>query len=201
MAKVYVASSWRNDIQPAVVTDLLNDGHKVYDFRNPPESTGFGWAEVGMPSYIAATNSDVPADEYLAGLTHPRAVEGFAADFKAMRWADTFVLVLPCGRSAHLELGWAVGRKRTAILVEPEVTPELMYMMVDRIFTVRSSLREWVSDECPNTLRQACITVLNSAKGSLSSGEILQGIRDRWGNVYPYASVLDVADQMKAYFG
>ena len=30
------------------------------------------------------------------------------------RWDDTFVLVLPCGRSAHLELGWAVGQgKRT----------------------------------------------------------------------------------------
>ena len=33
--KIYVASSWRNAQQPAVVARLREAGHEVYDFRNP----------------------------------------------------------------------------------------------------------------------------------------------------------------------
>lgn len=134
MSRIYVASSWRNPLQVAVVTALHSAGHEVYDFKRPREgSDGFHWTDVGMASYDRATNSDVPVDEYLTGIDHPTAVAGFASDFDAMEWADTCVLVLPCGRSAHLELGWFVGQgRRTAILLDgPLVTPELMYRMVD----------------------------------------------------------------------
>ena len=42
MARIYVASSWRNQYYPAVVTRLREAGHEVYDFRNPPHGgTGF----------------------------------------------------------------------------------------------------------------------------------------------------------------
>lgn len=72
------------------------------------------------------------AAEYLRMLDHPRAQAGFEADFAAMQKADTFVMVLPCGKSAHLELGWATGAgKRTAILLENPVEPELMYLCAD----------------------------------------------------------------------
>lgn len=51
-----------------------------------------------------------------------------------MHWADTFVLVLPCGRSAHLEMGWAVGAgKATIMLLGPYTEPELMAKMCDHI--------------------------------------------------------------------
>jgi hypothetical protein len=70
----------------------------------------------------------------------------------AMEKADAFVLVLPCGRSAHLELGWAVGAgKRTAILLDPdardEVTPELMYRMVDFVTPSVYDLLGWLGVE------------------------------------------------------
>ncbi len=66
-----------------------------------------------------------------------------------MEKADTFVLVLPCGRSAHLELGWAVGAgKRTAILLDgPFVQPELMYKMVDHIAPDLHDLLGWLGVE------------------------------------------------------
>lgn len=38
MAKIYVASSWRNSYQQDVVSFLRNKGHEVYDFRNPPHA-------------------------------------------------------------------------------------------------------------------------------------------------------------------
>ena len=127
--KIYVASSWRNSFHPDVVAALVSDGHLVYDFRNPcPGDIGFSWAEID-PNWLNWT----PA-QYIAALDHPLAKSGFTSDFNAMKWADTFVLVLPCGRSAHLELGWAVGQGRqTIILTCAGQEPELMAKMCDNI--------------------------------------------------------------------
>ena len=137
--RIYVASSWRCPDQPAVVQALRDAGHEVYDFRNPPEATGFAWSEID-PEWL-----DWTVDSYRDKLGHPRAVQGFTSDFDAMQWADTFVLVLPCGRSAHLELGWAVQGKRTAILLsQDKFEPELMYRMVDKLAVSLSEVVEWV---------------------------------------------------------
>jgi hypothetical protein len=50
--------------------------------------------------------------------------------------AAATVLVLPCGRSAHLELGYAIGYRQHTIVYMPEMMePELMYKLVDHICT------------------------------------------------------------------
>ena len=47
MAKIYIASSWRNSYQQDVVSFLRNKGHEVYDFRNPPHGNGgFQWSDI-----------------------------------------------------------------------------------------------------------------------------------------------------------
>ncbi|KQZ81890.1 hypothetical protein ASD64_09040 [Mesorhizobium sp. Root157] len=128
MARIYLASSWRNPHQPWIVDLLRQAGHHVYDFRNPPHSTGFKWDDIGLQ--VPCT-----AEEYRSALlSHPRAAQGFNADFSAMRWADTGLLVLPSGRSAHLELGWMAGAgKRTLILTQDNEEPELMALLADQI--------------------------------------------------------------------
>ena len=110
--KIYVASSWRNPWQPGVVKLLRKLGHTVYDFREPePGVLGFAWSDVDP--YWRSWN---PV-EYRKGLAHPIAEDGFSRDMVGLETCDACVLVLPCGSSAHLELGWAVGAgKRTAVL-------------------------------------------------------------------------------------
>jgi hypothetical protein len=127
--RIYVASSWRNPYQPDVVRGLREAGHEVYDFRHPaPGDDGFAWAEIDP-----AWQSWAPA-QYRAALQHPRAQGGFAHDRLALQMADATVLVLPCGRSAHLELGYAAGvGQRTAVLMLEPCEAELMYLLVDRI--------------------------------------------------------------------
>ncbi len=127
--KVYVASSWRNLAQPGVVQALRRLGHHVYDFRNPREGdNGFHWSEID-PEWKSWNGH-----QYIEALKHPIAESGFKSDFDAMQWADTFVLVQPCGRSAHLELGWAVGQgKATVMMLGPDIEPELMVKMCDHI--------------------------------------------------------------------
>ena len=130
MARVYVASSWRNERQPFVVGLLREWGHQVYDFRNPPGRTGFAWSQID-PRWQSWS-----AGDYLSALDHPLAEAGFRSDFDAMKWADVCVLVLPCGRSAHLELGWFAGvGKRTVILTRDGEEPELMAKMADLVTT------------------------------------------------------------------
>ena len=141
---VYVASSWRNPMHPAVCAVLEAAGIPHYNFRNPDGNTGFSWDQVGGTAFSRTESREV----YREMLEHPRAVEGFTADFAAMEKADTFVLVLPCGKSAHLELGWAVGAgKRTAILLEDPIEPELMYRMVDHLSPSVHELLGWLGVE------------------------------------------------------
>ena len=162
--RIYVASSWRCPDQPAVVQALRDAGHEVYDFRNPPEATGFAWSEID-PEWL-----DWTVDAYRDKLGHPRAVQGFTSDFDAMQWADTFVLVLPCGRSAHLELGWAVGQgKRTAILLsQDKFEPELMYRMVDKLAVSLSEVVEWVgsADAEPAPIAEQCVAAKSGVIGA-----------------------------------
>jgi hypothetical protein len=125
MARIYVASSWRNRYFPEVVTRLREAGHEVYDFRNPPHGgAGFHWTDI---------DPDAPAwtyAQYAEGLHHPLAERQFQADIDALTWADTCVLVLPCGRSAHTEAGWMAGAGKRVIAYIPEmVEPELMYKL------------------------------------------------------------------------
>ena len=75
MAKIYVASSWRNQYYPEVVKRLREAGHDVYDFRNPPHGgAGFHWTDIDPEA------SHWRFDQYAEGLVHPLAERQFAAD-------------------------------------------------------------------------------------------------------------------------
>ena len=139
--KIYVASSWRNKRQPDVVRALSKEGHEVYDFRNPsPGYNGFHWSEVD-PEW-----EDWGASKYKRALDHPVVEQDFRRDFNAMQWADAFALVMPCGRSAHLEAGWAIGQgKPTCILLENRNEPELMYKMADHLALTQLDLLAWAN--------------------------------------------------------
>ena len=135
--RIYVASSWRNAGQPSVVNALRCDGHQVYDFREPaPGLGGFAWSDID-PDW----QNWSPA-QMAQALKHPIARQGFALDMAALALCDACVLVMPCGRSAHLELGYAVGAgKWTAVLQEESAEPELMYAMCSLITTSLNELR------------------------------------------------------------
>lgn len=139
--KLYVASSWRNPFQPNIVELLRGQGHEVYDFRHPPggDHLGFSWSDVD-PDWLTWK-----PEQYLHALDHPIAVAGFESDFGAMQWADAGILVLPAGRSAHLEAGWFAGAGKPLYILldwsEPGwnggdrvAVTELMYKMATAVF-------------------------------------------------------------------
>lgn len=141
--KIYVASSWRNEFQPLVVSELREDGHSVYDFRHPEEGNdGFSWRAIG-DGWQAWT---VP--EYLAALRHPIAAHGFDLDMQALKAADICIMVMPCGMSASLETGYAVGAgKPTAVYVPAMREPDLMVKMTDFVTDDLVALCQWARDQ------------------------------------------------------
>ena len=132
---IYVASSWRNEYYPEVVSQLREAGFDVYDFRNPPSGdSGFKW------SSISGDYMDWSPQTYRDMLMHPNAVRQFGNDIKAMKACDACVLVLPCGRSAHTEAGWFAGRGKKVLAYIPEKQePELMYKL---FYAVSCSIEE-----------------------------------------------------------
>ena len=127
--KIYVASSWRNKYYSDVVQTLRSSGFEVYDFRNPPKGACFKW------SYISENYMEWTPNEFKRELmSNPLASQQLKSDIEAMQSCDVCVLVLPCGRSAHTEAGWFVGKGKCVLVYIPErVEPELMYGLFSNI--------------------------------------------------------------------
>ena len=136
--KIYVASSWRNEFYPSVVSALRDAGYDVYDFRNPPSGGhGFKWSEIS-PDYM-----DWTPEEYRQHMEDPRAKAQFKNDEDAMKSCDACVLVLPCGRSAHTEAGWFAGAgKKVVVYIPVKQEPELMYKLFDGVCTTMGEVIE-----------------------------------------------------------
>lgn len=122
MRVIYLIGSLRNPEVPLISERLRSQGFEVFD----------DW-------YAAGPEADDYWQKYekARGHTLPKALEGHAAnhvfdyDHEHLQRADIGILLLPTGRSGHLELGFMCGeKKRCYILMEGE--PErydVMYRM------------------------------------------------------------------------
>lgn len=130
--KIYVATSWRNERQPEVVAALRAANHEVYDFRHKStdpnaEDDGFHWSDIDE-----AWQTWSPR-KFREALSHPLAETGYSGDKEGMDWADACVLVMPCGRSAHLEAGFMAGAGKLTIVLLSDGEPELMYKLLGHV--------------------------------------------------------------------
>lgn len=126
---IYVASSWRNRVHPNVVAALRKAELEVYDFRHPHgyRSDGFRWKSID-PDW-----ENWSAEGFREKLNHPLAVHGCAIDLAAMQSCDGCALVLPCGRSSHLEAGWFLGAGKRLVILLDSGEPELMYRLATHL--------------------------------------------------------------------
>lgn len=140
--KLYVASSWRNEEYEHVIWRLKVDGHEVYDWRASEHA--FSWSD------IDANWHNWTPKHYRKALQSPMATKGYINDLSGMNWCDTGVLLLPCGKSAHLEAGFLAATGRTVHVVlssEKEWKGghsdiELMYRLLGPIHLNLSELLE-----------------------------------------------------------
>lgn len=137
---IYVATSWRNPHFDGVIDALGQWGIPHYNFRK----SGFGWSQV-RPNWRL---ENLNFRNYMEMLTDTRAVTAFDRDFEALTNCDGCILIMPCNRSAHLELGYVLGAgKPGAILMPyfPVKDPELMYRMANFVTTDIDELMKFCS--------------------------------------------------------
>lgn len=116
--KIYVASSWNNDLQPHIVGVLRQRGYEVYDFRENP---AFNELSLHPQDLIRPEEHHKIPEEALQ--------RAFEKDMEALDWCDAVVLVNLCGISAHMELAYAIGKGKPGFIVYQPHRSELMTRM------------------------------------------------------------------------
>ena len=142
---IYVASSWNNPQHPSVVQELRHRGHEVYDFRHPR-----GRDDRSVWKELHIKKETVYGEEMVDLLDTPFARARFQEHLEAMREADVCILLLPCGRSAHIEAGYMKGLGKTVYVlgsVFDELKPELMYLTFDAFFPLYEPLFDLLDDD------------------------------------------------------
>lgn len=86
------------------------------------------------------------------GLADPIALDGFQKDMHALAKCDLCVLVLPCGKSAHLEAGWAArdDDKNVIVYIPKLEEAELMYLMLGPIVDSKEDLAKEIEELSKN---------------------------------------------------
>ena len=125
--KLYLIGSLRNPNIPRLSAKIRPLGYNVFD----------DW-------YAAGERADDSwqAYEEAAGHSYTEALDGHHAnhvywfDYNHLESSDIVVLVLPAGRSAHLEFGFELGRHKTGYVLLPGAPErfDVMYKFANRVF-------------------------------------------------------------------
>lgn len=132
--KIYLATSWRNTDFERARELLRAEGWEVYDFRDSGVNTHASESFEKALSYT----------EYMSAMAQPELKAQGERDYAALDWCDVVVMLLPCGKSAHIELGYALGAGKPAFVVWSPGPVDLMYQranVVSSIYDVIDLLR------------------------------------------------------------
>lgn len=108
--KIYLASSWKMKQTVIEMAKILrNGGHVVDAFCNDDGTrTSFNWDE--LTGIMEDEGIDINRLNAIDMMKHWRVREAFQEDKKWIDWADVLIMLMPCGRSSHIEAGYAVGK-------------------------------------------------------------------------------------------
>ncbi len=130
--KIYLASSWKNaETVRALAGSLEFEGFEVDAFcRATDQRYSFHWSE------FVDTEEELQQYDALSFLGDPRVQRAFNEDKRWLDWADTVVMVMPCGRSSHLEAGYGKGQGKRLYIYGDFQTGEfdVMYGFADGLF-------------------------------------------------------------------
>ena len=136
---LYLIGSLRNPEIPAIGVHLRSLGYEVFD----------DWYAAGRIADDSWRDYEIArGHSYSQALTGWAARHVFEFDFYHLNRADLGVLVLPAGKSCHLELGYLIGQGKPGyILLDPkwkEAAPryDVMYCFAKGVYETLEDLSE-----------------------------------------------------------
>lgn len=131
---IYLIGSLRNQEIPHIANALREAGHDVFDdwFAAGPQADDFWQAYEQQRGHSFR--------EALAGKA---ATHVFGYDHEWLDKASAGILVMPAGKSAHLELGYLIGQGKPGYILmdkEPE-RYDVMYRFAEVVFSVKELLQ------------------------------------------------------------
>lgn len=130
----FISGRWRNRDN---VLDLTNKirakGKKVYCFLE---------ADHSKERVKDDPEASMQAFEKLDWKTDLYVRKVFNNDMNAQRESENFVLLLPAGKSAHIEAGASYGMGRKCILVGEQTEAESLYLIFDEVYSDVKSFLE-----------------------------------------------------------
>ena len=128
--KIYIAGSFSKTVMLRKLgVQIRNSGHDVFVFCDAETET-FKMSErlrgSGLIDTLTPASALQDIDVYRIGM----------ADWVELEKAELVIIALPCGKSAHLEGGYAKGRGKKVCVYGEMVRGDFdaMYVMIDRIF-------------------------------------------------------------------
>lgn len=196
MRRIYIASSWKNkDRVRALAEKLRGYGHEVFDFTDPDNRA----KELDHWNCPADKWDGPPLEtmEYQLFLTFPKSQRIFTADMGGLHWADTVILLLPSGRSSHLEAGFgaAAGKDLFVFGDLPLGEFDPMYHMAKRCFHAKDEFgliealnnytntcawygsHDHLSKDCKSSMNDSLRRALQAVADPLIEGDYIGSLR------------------------
>jgi nucleoside 2-deoxyribosyltransferase len=187
---IYLIGSLRNPEVPKAANSLREAGFEVFDdwYAAGPEADD-KWRDYEQGR----------GHSYLEGLRGAAARNVYNFDRLHLDMADTVLLVLPAGKSGHLELGWAIGRgKKGYILLDSPDRWDVMYQFADGVF---DKLEDLVC-ELKSSRSQPTSSVLPSTyitPSILPKAEYERLIRQCTGQVLPSSLLPSTEEELSSH--
>lgn len=122
----FIASRWRNRDQVLELVQKLRDkGKTVYNFFEATDTAG-----------ISSTDPEVHMEHFEArSWQHDQYVkDAFEKDMAAEKESENVIMLLPGGKSAHIEIGVAHGLGKKCILIGEQQEAESLYLIFDETY-------------------------------------------------------------------
>lgn len=122
----FVSGRWRNrDNVLALTKQIREKGYRVYCFLEASHS---------IHRVQNDPEKDMQAFEKLDWRHDPYVKEVFQNDMEGERTSETFVLLLPAGKSCHIEAGVAYGLGKKCILIGEQKEAESLYLIFSEMY-------------------------------------------------------------------
>lgn len=125
---IYLIGALKNPQVPVVAKELRAAGHEVFDdWYSPGPRTDEHWQDYERDR----------GRTFAQALAGAHAQNVYIFDRYHLSRCSVAVLLLPAGKSAHLELGWCLGQGKRGYILVPETVDrfDVMYAFADAVVT------------------------------------------------------------------